>query len=370
MNIVCSFAVRVGFIAVLAAALARPDTTRALPPPAYPNNGVWLSHDYVKYTSYTSLVSTLCTKMNTDYSVQYLFVNVGTVGSNGQMMNPGTEMAQIVTFLNDIKTWETANSPNKFKVFAYINGTLDSTQPNYLDVSSAANQANVVTECTKFVSTTVAGSYVSGATRTFDGVQIDFEPAGGSDALFNNLKTMMSSIQSKFSSLGLSSKLTSFTAPQYNLTPSAWSWTPVYYYYMGLRVNVLAAMTYDSGCTTAGAYETWVQGQTVNILQAVSGKYWNNDAQHPQPTNGVKTFVGFPAYPSDPSHDPTVENIVTSSTGTNLGLQNLASTGDTESPNYFLGASVFLHTTGTSSDGYAGWTTDWWDFGHYWLQVW
>jgi len=68
---------------------------------------------------------------------------------------------------------------------AWINGTLTTTDADFIDVGNAAKRQAMVSECKKLISTTVPGSYVPGATRAFDGIQIDFEPGGLDSARFD-----------------------------------------------------------------------------------------------------------------------------------------------------------------------------------------
>ncbi|MBV8451447.1 MAG: hypothetical protein JOZ29_04145, partial [Deltaproteobacteria bacterium] len=256
-----------------------------------------------------------------------------------------------------------------FKVLAWINGSLTATDADYIDVGNAATRQAIVDECDKLVSASVAGSYVAGAARTFDGIQIDFEPSGLDSTRFDNLKMLMDDIHNAMSVYP--GKLTSFVAPKYKYgTANEWFWSPSFYYFMGRHVDIMAAMTYDSGITTGNPdYQNWMRDQTASILRSVSGKFWNNDAGHPAPDNDVRVMLGFPAFPANAYHDIAAENIKYAAPGVDAGLNGLASNRDL-SRAYFQGAAVFLHTDGTGADHYASKSTDWWWFGHYWLQAW
>jgi hypothetical protein len=163
-------------------------------------------------------------------------------------------------------------------------------------------------------------------------------------------------------------KLTSFVAPKYG-TASQWSWSSDFYYTMGRHVDILAAMTYDSGKKPGNLYENWMRDQTISILRSVSGKFWDNDPNHPSPKNGIKAMLGFPAFPANPYHDVEAENIKYAAPGIDAGLKALEK-GDDPSRDYFQGAAVFLHTDGTGKDHFASISTDWWWFDHHWLQAW
>src|SRR5690349_10368143 len=64
-------------------------------PAAHTNNAVYLSHNYVKYSSYLTLTDYLCAQMKLYAACPYWFVNVGVVDSTGHIVNPATELADI-----------------------------------------------------------------------------------------------------------------------------------------------------------------------------------------------------------------------------------------------------------------------------------
>ncbi len=246
-----------------------------------------------------------------------------------------------------------------------MNGLTDT-----VDINDASVRSNIVGETKKFVSASVPGSFVAGAARTFDGIQLDLEPIGknGSDTRFNSLKLLFDDIKTGFAALGMSDKLTSLTPHKYGTT-SEWWWPAQYYYEIGQKIDLICAMTYNSSNMTGAAYQNWIQDQTTNILKAVSGQNWNNDAQHPAPTNAVKVMIGFPAYANSTFHTNTAENTMFAGLGTEAGLADLRARGDF-STNCFQGAAVYLHADGTGSDGFASYDKDWWWFGQYWLNAW
>ncbi|MBV9672636.1 MAG: hypothetical protein JO076_07400 [Verrucomicrobia bacterium] len=329
------------------------------------NNGVWLGHAYVTAQSYVDNVATLAQAMKDNHSVLYWFVNVGKVNSSGQLIGGADGLSKAVAFLNALNDWE-ASHGYRFTVLAWINGTLMITDADYVDVSDATKRHTIVDECKKLISTTVPGSYVAGAVRTFDGIQIDFEPSGQDSKRFDNLKMLMDEIHGAINTYP--GKHTSFVAPkQKDGTPSQWFWSSSFYYAMGRHVDILAAMTYDSGEKSGELYENWMRDQTISILRSVSGKFWDNGPDHPSPENGIKVMLGFPAFPANAQHDVETENIKYAAPGVDAGLKALRRNGD-PSRAYFQGAVVFLQTDGTGKDHFASTSTDWWWFSHYWLQ--
>lgn len=329
----------------------------------YKENGVFLAHNYVVYQSWVNEVNTVSSAVGITRKCNYWFVNVGLLNSSGLITSPSTQLAKVREFLNAVKAYETANGC-QFKVIASINAAKANE-----NLSSSSLRSAIVGECKKFVSSSEPNSYVSGANRVFDGISMDIEPCGNDDTYFDNYKTLMDEIRTAFDYLGLYNTTTSVCTPGYGSRSSQWQWDAVYYYYMARHVNFLTAMTYDSGSTSASAYQTWISNQTYNILRAVSGRYWSNDVNHPAPANGVKVFIGFPAYPASSNHNPAYENTQYAANGTLNGLNNLLAVPD-HSVDYFQGGFVFSHTDGTGNDGRASWAYDWWWWGHYWLAIW
>ncbi len=327
----------------------------------YTNNGTWLGYAYLGTQAYWTNTAQLAFQMKNNYRVPYWFINVGSLASGGTLEG---SVSGVVNFLSKLKTWENQQG-YQFKVFAWLNANSAT-----VDVTNSGVVSNMVNECRKLVSTSVPGSYVAGSTRVFDGIQLDLEPAGANAGLFTGLVGFFDQVRAAFSALGVTNKLMSFTSPSFDTAgTSVWDWTPDNYYAMAGHLDLLCAMTYDTGYTSGSTYQNWIRDQTTNILHSVSGKYWNNDAQHPAPTNGVQVMIGFPAFPNSANHTNSAENIFYASAGVTAALTNLQVLGDF-STNYFLGAAVYLQADGTGNDGYASYASDWWMFGQYWLNTW
>jgi hypothetical protein len=324
----------------------------------YTQNAAFLGHGYVKYQSSVDRVPDLASKMRTTYMVNYWFTNAGAIDASGAIVQPKAELASVVPYLNAVSDHETASGA-PFSVLAWLNGNSST-----LDLTDTAVRNSIVSECTKLVSTTIAGSYIAGARRSFDGIMIDVEPSGHNDAYFNALKALMDEIKAAIGA----GKLVGFTPPKYGTNASTWLWGPTYYYDMARHVDILCAMTYDNRSSSGAEYQSWLTSQATQILRAVSGECWT-DGSHPAPTNGVMIFIGLPAFPESVNHDPIDENIQYGAQGLNAAITALANAGDAARAS-FKGAAVFLHGDGSGTDGYASWSTDWWWFGRYWLAAW
>lgn len=323
--------------------------------PASYNNAVWLTRAYVTTPGQIALVPDMAKRFK-DLQVRYLFVNTAFLNSKGET---DVKSQQLIAFLNALGQWETTNK-YKFTVLLWLNGNLEKGNARYLDVSDPIVRQTVVAESMRYMDPKVAGSYVAGAKRGSDGVMMDIEPAGGNEALFKNVNQLMQQIKH---AAGLEYKI-GFAAHKIgNL--GAWQFSEVYYHYLARNVDYIAGMNYNSGKKLPEDYQAWMQMQARNTLRAVSGAAWKNNADHPAPTNGVKVFLGFGVFPTDPkNHQPGVELIPYAAAGVKAGLAEL----DAESLKFFEGAAVYAHSDGVSDNGYAKWSTDWKQFNETWVK--
>lgn len=332
-------------------------------PMPFPDNGVWLTRNYVKYSSFydPAVVNDLALRMSTQYQVRNWFVNSDRTGSDGRLIEPQVHM---VDFLENVHTWEKAHGYH-FRIFAWVSGA--TTGPTAMDLTRPEIRRAVVEECQKLLSPTVPQSYVAGTTRPFDGVQIDFEPSGMDQVRFDALLQLMEELRAGLDEVGRSDALLSFAAHKLGTT-NQYQWSPAFYYEMAKRVDVLASMSYNSGSTTGAEYRAWTRNQLQSVLRAVSGQAWT-DGAHPPPSRPVTVLFGMPSYPPNASHEPSAENIEYGAQGLRDGINALKLTND-PSLAYLGGGAVYLHTNGINDDNYARWSTEWWWFGHYWLQRW
>ncbi len=339
-------------------ALAAPQTPLPAGTALTSSNAVWLAHSYVATPGSVALVPQTAAFLQ-QHNVTYWFVNVGRVDKTGKL--PTGALSQAINFLNAVNQWETDNKHN-FKVLAWINGSIDAANAErFVDISQAELRTAIASEAAKFTDTQVPESYVAGAKRSFDGVQLDLEPSGGSDAVAANLFSLMDEIRQKIGP----DKLTSFTPHKIGARNIYWS-TPEFYYGLGQRVDLICAMTYDTGLKDSDQYRDWVKQQTTDVLRAVSGETWNNDAAHPKPKNTVRAFIGLPAFPPNQWHDAKVETVADGAAGTRSALDELAQTTPDVLP-YFGGAALYLYTDGTGVDNYSS-PQNWVEFKQVWLQ--
>jgi hypothetical protein len=238
-----------------------------------------------------------------------------------------------------------------------------------LDLENPAVRARIVTECQRYVSANVPGSYVAGSARAFDGVVLDLEPAGD-PAFLASLKILLAEIRASFDGMGLRNKKIGFAAPQYTdrVPKPNGGWNASDYYYMARYLNYVVAMTYDSGLQDESKYRPWLSDQTTHIVQAVSGAAWNFDMTHPRPTNGVRVLVGLPGYHTiTKAHNPDVENVVHGAAGVLDGLSLLALLKDRVSLGHFQGVTMYAHDGGASDSIFARYDRDWVWWQKYWL---
>ena len=313
--------------------------------PRYPDNAVWLTHDYTAYASFVAMVPDLATRMSRSYGVTTLLPSVGTIGAQGTLSS-GPSLSS--SFLDAVGSWEQANGAH-LRVLPWFSGPTDS-----VDLTNVAVQTAIRGECKKLLLPAASGSYVATATRPFDGVVLDFEPSGLDATRFAALIAIIDGIHSDVpqAKVGVAAHALG--------TGDRYHWAPDFYAQMARHADLVFAMTYDSGSANAAAYQTWMQSQVPSILDAIA-------TGNGQPRAGFRLFIGFPAYPGSTYHLVAAETVAAAAAGTRAALTQLAAAHD-PAAGWFAGASVYLHTDGSGSDGYAGWTTDWASFAATWLQ--
>ena len=339
-------------------------------PGEYPQNAAVLSRRFLTDTTNAGILTAdFVYKADKLYNVRALFPNGGLLGPTG-----GLDHAPfaVKAFLDNVSSYEHVNGMS-FTLMPYLNGysPQDTGHPANLrlDLANPAVRARIITECGRYVSANVAGSYVAGSARAFDGIILDLEPAGN-PAFLASLKILLAEIRASFDGIGLGNKKIGFAAPQYTdrAPKSNWGWYASDYYDMAKYLNYVVAMTYDSGLQDQSKYPLWMSEQTTHILQAVSGAAWNFDMTHPRPTNGVRVLLGLPAYYTITNvHNPDVENVVHGAAGVLYGLSLLASK-DRVSLGYFQGAAMFAHDGGAADSIFARYDRDWAWWRMFWLR--
>jgi hypothetical protein len=303
------------------------------------------------------------------YKVRALFPNGGLLDSAGRL-DHASSAAKI--FLDNVSSYEHVNRMS-FTLMPTLNGysPQDTVHPANLrlDLENPAVRARIVTECERYVSANVPGSYVAGSARAFDGIILDLEPAGN-PAFLASLKILLGEIRASFDRIGFRNKRIGFAAPQYTdrVPKPNGGWNASDYYYMAKYLNYVIAMTYDSGLQDDSKYRQWMSDQTTHILQAVSGAAWNFDTTHPRPTNGVRVLIGLPGYYTiTKAHNPDVENVAHGAPGVLDGLSLLALLNDRVSLGHFQGAAMYAHDGGAADSIFARYDRDWAWWRTYWL---
>jgi hypothetical protein len=336
-------------------------------PGDYQRNGSFLTRRFLSDSKNgPALTDEFLSKADKFYKTPLLFPNGGLLTSSGMLDHaPGAA----VLFLNHVAAYESGNQA-AFILMPYLNGysLQDGSHPanQRLDLDNPSVRANIVAECGRHISAKVLGSYIQGSRRAFDGIMLDIEPAGDRSFL-RSLKTLLTEIRASFDGMGLRNKKIGFAAPQHTdkVPKPNWGWDSSDYYYLARYVDYVVAMTYDSGLQKA-EYQSWIENQTTQILEAVSGAAWNFDNDHPRPTNGAKVLIGLPGYwTRTAAHDPGIENVAYGAPGVLAALSHLHSSDHT-SIGYFQGTAMFSHDGGAEESLYARYGKDWW----WWLQHW
>jgi hypothetical protein len=339
-------------------------------PGEYQQNASFLSRRFLTdSTNAAILTADFVYKADKLYKVRALFPNGGLLVSTGWLDHAPFA---VKAFLDNVSSYEQLNGMS-FTLIPYLNGYSPQDTAHAanlrLDLENRAVRAHIVTECGRYVSADVPGSYVAGSTRAFDGIVLDLEPSGD-PAFIASLKILLGEIRASFDGMGLRNKKIGFAAPQYtDRAPKPdWGWNASDYYYMAKYLDYIIAMTYDSGLQDESKYRPWISDQTTHILQAVSGAAWNFDIFHPRPTNGVRVLVGLPGfYTVTKAHNPDVENVVHGAAGMRDGLSLLALLKDRVSLGHFQGATMFAHDGGAADSIFARYDKDWAWWRKYWL---
>ena len=225
-------------------------------PPKFDQNASFLSRRFLTDSkNAAALTDDFVPKADRLYAVHVLFPNGGLLGATGAL-DHAPFAAKI--FLDHVTTYERANKA-AFTLMPYLNGYSPQDTAHganlRLDLDNRLVRAQIVTECTRYVSASIAGSYVAGAARPFDGIVLDLEPAGDPTFLAS-LKSLVGEIRAAFDAMGLKNKKIGIAAPQYTdkLPKPNWGWDSSNFFNMARAVNFVVAMTYDSGLMEESKY--------------------------------------------------------------------------------------------------------------------
>ena len=331
-------------------------------------NGAFLSRRFLSdAVRGRALIDEFLPRAAGDLKTLLLVPNGGLLKSDGTLDHPS---AGAIGFLERAAAFEKSSSA-RLTLMPYINGysPQNTGRPAdaRVDPGNPQVRAGIVAECLRYLSASVPGSYVRGSHRVFDGIVLDIEPAGDA-GLVAVLKTLLMELRSALSAAGLERAKIGFAAPQLTdrVPRPDWGWSASDYHYMARHLDYVFAMTYDSSTRTPAAYADWLERQTGQILQAVSGANWRFDPAHPSPRHGVRVLIGLPAfYAVTRAHDPEFENIATGGAALHVALARLAA-ADPVSADYFLGAFIYAHDGGAADSPYARYERDW----RWWQEDW
>lgn len=329
----------------------------ALRLPAAPmseSNAVWLTRSNVTTPDHVAMVPEMASRLQ-DLQVRYLFLNSATLNRQGLT---DVKSAQLVPFLDALGRWERANN-YKFIVLVWLTGTLEPSSARYLDISDPALRGAVATEAGRYLDSKAEGSLIAGCTRPTDGILLDLQPIGGNSGVLKSYALLLDEVKQ------VSARAQKVAASVHKLgNQSAWQLSESSYHQLAQHADYLVAWTYNSGQKTSDDYRAWIERQTTDILRSVSGVAWKNNAHYPAPKNGVKVFIGFPAFPADKkNHLEGAEPIAAAAAGAKTALASL----DALSRSYFEGAAIHALSNGEADDGYAKWATDFEEFRSAWL---
>ncbi len=187
----------------------------------------------------------------------------------------------------------------------------------------------------------------------FDGLSLNIEPVWNNDQDFLALlKKVRDAVGDKvFISVAVPPDWSPIGAgiPVPPLIVPGTVWDDKYKQSVGLVVDEMALMAYNSGLKNAADYSSWMAYQVKTYADAIAGL---DSGAGP----GVELMVGIPTYDAEPpGHDPLVENVPSAVQGIKLGLQQAG-----DNARYVQGVAL-----------YADWETDepeWTQFMMTWVR--
>lgn len=349
------------------------------------------------YSNPSSLLSSFLTSVkawetaNTALPAWKVFAGIN--GTHGEVYDSGTTLASSTTThlydSNPNKGWETnkwvgnrvrAGTPAEWRTVVSNDSNSLTVSPGFSSVPPTyeinhkwllvatdrdAVRTAVANESKKLTIPSTPG-YLGAPTRAFDGVMIDFEPAGlnvpgcpeanGDPRRFDCSKLLLQKVRTTLNPTNSSTApKVGFTPPRFkNTTDSTnpYRWNYSMFYYGGLYADELSVMAYNmSGAyTTEAAISGYVQTSTKQIGAGLTGEAWNWDASHPLPSRLAKVRIGIGAYESSPpNHDRTTENVRSMSSGLAAGITDMTHglQGWSALP-AMAGGAIYVYVTGAA----------------------
>ncbi|MDA8218973.1 MAG: glycoside hydrolase family 18 protein [Dehalococcoidales bacterium] len=281
-------------------------------------NGIWLDVVWVSREQseddITGLVHDLRAK-----GFRYAYVYVNSVQASGK---PRSETYACARRFVDIAK----QAEPELQLIAWIGVVNVARGQGLVDLGDTTVRANLAAFCGELVHDI-----------GFDGVQLNVEPLPrGSESYLTLLKEVRGALGSQKTLAVAGHKWAPAYLPFLDQVSSYWD--SQYYHQVGLLVDQVAMMAYDTYMPTALAYRLYVREETLGVLRALEN-------------TGTKVLIGIPTY-DEPrlNHQPEAENVESGLTGVLDALARLgpAKRGD------FAGVAI-----------YPNWETDQAEWGIY-----
>ena len=265
------------------------------------DNGIFLNYGFMVNPMTDSQIAAVISWLHARLFV-YQFLDVSALNSDGTMSS--SQYAQLANWIRVSR----ATDPSQ-KIILYISGTLDL-------VNTPSAWPNIAAVCKMFI--TQYGA---------DGINLDFEPYRTDSATEANYIGMFSAVRNAIGpKVNLSLDYT--TDPDYTWSASFYKQASAYFTWM-------MPLVYDTSCTTVGCYNTLIDSALVF--------QYNNLAAN------TLLYPIFPAYAKSDTHDPAVENLVTSTSE----LWNLI--GNNHTQVYGIGVWWYYDWDSTADTDWAAW---------------
>lgn len=293
--------------------------------PASRGDAVWLgtgtTNTWVRADATEQEVERMLAELDS-HGIRRLFANIGVVNHDataiiGEEERPPVSTAELARFLGFVAAYEAKRSGARFTLLAGIcvaNGEPVGDWPA-CDTESPAVRDRLAAYAVRILGVSSAGA----PARSFDGLHLDIEPAGG-DELFERSVAVVGAVRglAPHAELSLASPriLSEWDGPR----ERRWYWTPDQYRAAAALVSELSPMVYVppdriSHDFTVESYQSYVREQAVSIARALSDTqttisigvptYWQTDGAHHEQMDLRNTLLALNSALADLCHsDP------------------------------------------------------------------
>ena len=268
--------------------------------PAPRGDGVWLgtgtTNTWVRADATEQEVERMLAELDS-HGIRRLFVNIGVVNHDataiiGETKRPPVSTTELARFLGLVAAYEAKRSGSRFTLLAGI--CVANGEP-VGDWPACNTESPEVRDRLGAYAVRILGVSSAGApARSFDGLHLDVEPAGG-DETFARLVAVVRAVRGLAPHTELSMASPRIVSEWDGPRERRWYWTPYQYRTVAALVSEFSPMVYVppdriSHDFTVESYQSYVRDQVVRIARALSDTqttisigvptYWQTDGAH------------------------------------------------------------------------------------------